>query len=51
MAQAAKKIFRDDSMGRLQMIGMLHDFQNIDKHIDERPSTDAEELVWNAFFP
>ena len=33
------------------MINILHDFENIDKHIDQRPTNDVEELVWNAFFP
>ena len=33
MARAAKKIFQDDAIGRLQMITFLHDFDNIDKHI------------------
>jgi hypothetical protein len=33
------------------MIGILHDFENIDDHIEKKPTTDVDELVWNAFFP
>lgn len=66
MAVAAERIFKHDSLGRLKMIQMLHDFEDIRKHIDDLPNQTREsgveikldateeeldQLVWDAFFP
>ena len=30
----SKDIFKDDALGRLRLIGYLHDFKNIDRNIN-----------------
>jgi hypothetical protein len=37
----SKDIFKDDALGRLRLIGYLHDFKNIDRNI-ERANTEEE---------
>jgi len=52
----SRDIFKDDAHGRLRLIGYLHDFKNIDRHIFNANSDDARNanvnaLTWSAFFP
>jgi hypothetical protein len=57
MSRAASKLFKDDALGRLKMINILHDFKNIDRAIEkmtkgtEDEKEDIDSTVWNAFFP
>ena len=52
----SKDIFKDDAVGRLRLIGYLHDFKNIDRHIFNASSeverdVNINSLTWSAFFP
>ena len=47
---------RDDSLGRLRLIGCLHDWENMKKHIENwdyntEMAQDIDSLTWAAFFP
>ena len=35
MLKGAKDIFENDALGRLKLIGWLHDFQNYDRNLYE----------------
>ncbi len=52
----SKDIFADDALGRLRLIGYLHDFKNLSKHIDhvnneDQGNLNINQLTWHAFFP
>ena len=67
MLQQAKTVFKNDSLGRIRLIGWLHDFENIDRSIQQykkeidliqnsnehHPSArlEIDDIVWKAFFP
>lgn len=60
LLRASKYILKDNSLNRLRMIGILHDFEHIDEYFEnevwEASASNSEavnydQLVQSAFFP